>query len=157
MRLISAFLQALHHRIPIAHAHDVPRAGNLDRNLACAINLIPAILFMAGAVGALNRLWFMECISACSLPCWKVDLKCQRLLRFQSECNPLAAQVVMFCFAAFQALAAAFSALLARALPAWQEITLALPVAGHVDVLSAAACLPALGVVLAWVFGRHAW
>ena len=63
----------------------------------------------------------------------------------------------MFCFAAFQALAAAFSALLARMLPAWRERALALPVMGPVDVLSLAACLPALGVVLAWVFGRQAW
>lgn len=66
-------------------------------------------------------------------------------------------QVVMFCFAALQALAVVFAALLARALPAWRDLALGLPVVGAVEVLSIAACAPAAGVVAAWVLGRHAW
>ncbi len=63
----------------------------------------------------------------------------------------------MFCFAALQALAVAFAALLGRLLPAWQDRAVGLPVVGAVEVLSLAACAPAAGVVVAWVLGRHAW
>ena len=67
------------------------------------------------------------------------------------------AQVVLFCFAAFQALVAAFAALLGPALPrGWRDRTIVLPLAGPAEALSLAACAPAAGVVIAWVLGRHA-